>query len=308
MDINAIWVPMALDGIDRILEALKTLGLANGSAIPGVQPGPTLSRYLGDTASLHSAQRTWAGAVHHFIVRLGPAEWRARIEAKLASLPEQERAYWERELGADRAKPDTLEFLALSLDASGQPIPVMNTDPATALFLVDLFTPNASSVDVAPFRNFTPFILPYPIGLQVSDLGPVVANDAYASRAVWDAFTRDQYHSPRVVWGREVNLLMMGLIHQIDALIDGRRALRNPRFDAFARAASLGLRRTLMNVKASGLEHSELWSYRIEGSQLVPTRYGNASDVQLWSTTSLAVRWALAQLPAALPVGLESRD
>jgi hypothetical protein len=303
MDINAIWVPMALDGIGRILESLRTLGLASGGSIAGVQSGPTLSRYLADTASLRAAQRTWAGAVRHFLVRLGSDEVRARIEAKLASLPADERAYWQRQLAAE-SQPDTLQFLALSLDARGQPIPVMNTDPATALFLVDLFTPNAAPVDVAPFRNFTPFIRSYPIGLEVSGLGPVVANDAYASPEVWAAFTRDQYHSPRVVWGREVNLLMMGFIHQIEALTDRSGSVRDPRFNDFAKAAALGLRLTLNNVKASGLENSELWSYRIEGSQLVPTRYGNASDVQLWSTTSLAVRWGLAQLPKELTIGL----
>ena len=50
-------------------------------------------------------------------------------------------------------------------------------------------------------------------------------------------------------------------------------------------------RQVLEAVRASGLEHSELWSYRIEGTRLIPTRYGTGSDVQLWSTTDLAVQY-----------------
>ena len=49
-------------------------------------------------------------------------------------------------------------------------------------------------------------------------------------------------------------------------------------------------------MHASGLEHNELWSYRIEGGRLRPTRYGTTSDIQLWSGTNLAVQFALARL------------
>src|SRR5207248_655324 len=56
-----------------------------------------------------------------------------------------------------------------------------------------------------------PILQPYPVGLFVDDLGPVVANDCYAGRDVWEAFRRDAYHSPTVVWGRDVNILLAGL-------------------------------------------------------------------------------------------------
>src|SRR5207248_2149308 len=65
-----------------------------------------------------------------------------------------------------------------------------------------------------------PMLQPYPVGLFVDDLGPVVANDAYAGRDVWEAFRRDAYHSPTVVWGRDVNALLAGLA----------RAMRNAKF------------------------------------------------------------------------------
>jgi hypothetical protein len=44
-------------------------------------------------------------------------------------------------------------------------------------------------------------------------------------------------------------------------------------------------------VDASGF-HSELWSYELRGGRIVPMRYGSGSDVQLWSTTDLAVSFA----------------
>jgi hypothetical protein len=87
-----------------------------------------------------------------------------------------------------------------------------------------------------------------------------------------------------VVWGREVNLLLLGLANAIAGSTDPDGRLAE------------ALRRTLTAVHASGLEHTELWSYRIEGGRLRPTRYGAGSDIQLWSGTSLAVQFALARL------------
>jgi hypothetical protein len=134
---------------------------------------------------------------------------------------------------------------------------------------------------------------PYPVGLRVDGLGPVAANDAYASPVVWKKFANDAYHSPRVVWGREVNLLLLGL-----ATIE-RRATGPA---DTTRSLDLGrvgdaLTRTMQDVDASGLAHNELWSYRVAGGRLLPTRYGSGSDVQLWSTTDLAVQFMLSRLP-----------
>ena len=41
---------------------------------------------------------------------------------------------------------------------------------------------------------------------------------------------------------------------------------------------------------------SELWSYAPRGDQIVAMRYGSGADVQLWSTTDLAVQFALSQI------------
>jgi hypothetical protein len=262
MDINAIWAPEALEAIGTIVAALPGLGL-----------GPTEL----DTTSLRRAVETWRGARRHFEVILPPAEVERRVQARLAALPADEAAYWNRVRGGPAR--DTLRFLALALDSIGRPIPVVNTDPATGLFL----DPRGYG---AP-EDLTPIIRGYPEGLFVAGLGPLVANDAFAAPEVWRRFEQDRYHSPRVVWGREVNLLLLGLAGRIA----GDSTDTGPFRDA--------LRRIRAAVDSSGLRHNELWSYDIERGRLRPVRYGTSSDVQLWNSTDLAVQFALSRLEAA---------
>ena len=184
-------------------------------------------------------------------------------------------------MAASPTDTSALEFLAVSLNAAGRPIRIANTDPAMALYLQDL-------PEARVRRDLDVFMRPYPVGLFVARLGPVVANDAYASPAIWEAFRKDQYHSPGVVWGREVNLFFLALAKQI-----GSQA-SSPSHVAQLNAA---LRQTLDAVEASGLSHNELWSYRIVNGELAPVRYGSSSDIQLWNLTNLAVQFRLSQLP-----------
>jgi len=227
-------------------------------------------------------------------VTLGPAEVQRRVRANLAWLPPAERRYWRRIMAERGPMRDSLSFLALALNAGGKPIPVVNTDPATGLFLGSTVEPETVLRDVAPFA------VRYPIGLLVDSLGPLVANDAYASRQVWDRFRADTYHSPRVVWGREVNLLFLALANRIEAALDGAGPTSDQKLEPYVKTLQDVLRSTTAAVDASGLGHNELWSYRIEGGRLLPIRYGTSSDVQLWNTTDLAVEFVLStlQMPA----------
>jgi hypothetical protein len=276
MDINAIWVPEALAACARIVTRLSTFEEVR-AALP-------------DTEQLVRAGGIWRDAVRHFVVTLPAATVRARVRARLAALPRVERAHWESVLASSAQDTTSLAFLALSLDASGQPIRVANTDPAMGLFLLDL-TPDhvVRVVDV--------FTRPYPIGLFVEKLGPVVANDAYASPQIWEAFRKDAYHSPRVVWGREVNLLFLALTRQLRNAHDEAGRLRDSSQAAHVAALDAALRTILGAVEASGLSHNELWSYRIVNGELAPVRYGSSSDLQLWNLTNLAVQFRLSQLP-----------
>ena len=295
MDVNAIWVPHALESMERILRAVRTLGIRLDALgpMPELAETKTLGRYARDRMALRRATEVWWGAQRHFIVRLTPAEVRSHVAARLAALPEQERSYWMGVLERSRADQDSLVFLALSLDAEGRPIGVASTDPATRLFLGG----GRVGVGVSPdsgrlgdaLRHARLFVREYPVGLFIDRVGPVVANDAYAPPSVWPEFERDRYHGPRVVWGREVNLFLLGVANHIAA------APATPTGAAYVTELRAALVKVLSAVEASGF-HSELWSYEIANGQLNPIRYGTGSDVQLWSTTDLAVQFALARL------------
>jgi hypothetical protein len=301
MDVNAVWVPQALEGIATILAALPRVGIgprALDSLAPEIGRTP-LAGYIRDSVSLRRAIETWRGARRHFEVALGPREIQERVRARLARLPEEERRYWDKVMAADGEPRDSLAFLALSLDAEGKPIPVVNTDPATGLFLENL-TAGVLAGRVKPeavLRDAAPFVRDFPVALFADRLGPLVANDAFASPEIWERFSKDPYHGPRVVWGREVNLLCLGLANQIAGGFDAAGRIADPGLQPYLRALDDALRRTLAAVHASGLEHNELWSYRIEGGRLLPTRYGTSSDIQLWNGTNLAVQFVLSRLP-----------
>ena len=300
MDVNAIWAPHALEATATILSALQMLGLGPtrlDSLAPEVG-GTPLGDYMRDTVSLRKAVEIWKGARRHFEVTLGPEQIRERLHARLRRLSAEERRYWEKTLGAAGEPGDSLSFLALSLDAEGRPIPVVNTDPATGLFLRNLTADVlAGKLDrEVVLRDVAPFVRPFPVALFAAGLGPLVANDAYASPEIWERFEKDRYHGPRVVWGREVNLLFLGLANQIGGGFDASGRISDPGLQPYLRTLDDALQRTLGAVHASGLEHNELWSYRIEGGRLLPSRYGTSSDIQLWNGTNLAVQFVLSRL------------
>ena len=285
MDVNAIWAPHALEATRVILNALRDAGLAPDSVLRAMHDDAAtapLSRFARDAGALQHAIDLWNGVAKHFTVRLDASEVRARVDARVAALPAAERQYWTRLVSSTHADRDSLVFLAISLDAGGSPIGVANTDPATRLFLLRR-APDSSHAAV--LRDVQLFERPYPVGLFIEGVGPAVANDAYAPPAVWPRFERDRYHGPRVVWGREVNLFLLGVMNQLSSTRDA----------AYADELRGAVARVRSAVDASGF-HSELWSYELRDGGIVPLRYGTGSDVQLWSTTDLAVQFALSRL------------
>jgi hypothetical protein len=292
MDVNAIWAPHALEATAQILEALRTLGLLGDTLVQRAASkgdASALVAYVRDPAALQTAIERWQGASRHFVVRLGPAEVRERVQARLAAMPASERDYWNAALLESAADRDSLTFLALSLDAQGTPIGVANSDVATRLFLGQSEgpsrAPDAAERD-AVLRDVRTFVKHYPVGLLIDGVGPVVANDAYASPAVWADFERDRYHGPRVVWGRENNLFLLGTMKRV------RDAGSSPELAAYRKELTDAISQVRAAVDASGF-HSELWSYELRDGKIVPMRYGSGSDVQLWSTTDLAVGFAM---------------
>jgi hypothetical protein len=297
MDINAIWVPSALESIGEILEVLRSFGWAQ--TVTGALGGgsdTTLTRFANNRESLRRAVQTWKGAARHFVVSLSADEIRAAVPKKLASLPADEAEYWRRVVASSGADRQPLEFLAISLDADGRPVQVVNTDPATWLFLEHGVDSTDAMRDRA-IRDVRALMREYPVGLFVNGLGTIVANDAYAPPTVWEAFRRDTYHSPRVVWGREMNLIMLGLAKQISAAVETSGRPRTAGLAPYVLELRDALRATTRAVEASGLEHNELWSYEISNGRLVPIRYGASTDIQLWNVTTLAVQFVLSRLP-----------
>jgi hypothetical protein len=301
MDVNAIWVPHALESVERIFESLRAIGLSPDSLArvsPALTERSSLGRYARDPALLSRAVERWRGASRHFLVRLSPAEVRERIAARLEVMPDDDRGHWTSVLERSGADRDSLEFLALSLDAAGQPIAVANSDVATRLFLGDHERAGGmaggipdSATRAAVLRDARLFMRRYPVGLLVDGVGPVVANDAYASPSVWSDFERDRYHGPRVVWGRENNLFLIGAMNRL-----GEARGHDPALGEFRRELGAAIDQVSGAVEASGF-HSELWSYELRDGRIVPVRYGSGSDVQLWSTTDLVVDYARSRLP-----------
>ena len=297
MDINAIWAPRALQSIGEILAALKGIGFSS-EQLAALAPGPrgaALGEFVRDPVFFQRAIENWQGAIRHFVVSFTPEEIRTRVSAKLQWLPAEERSYWQGVLAATGAGAQPFEFVAISLDSAGKPIPVVNTDPATWLFLRD-GGDTATAATAAVRRDVRAIMRPYPVGLFVDRLGPLVANDAYASPSVWEAFRRDTYHSPRVVWGREINLLLLGLANQISGATDAAGRPRDPALTPYVTEMRDALRRANAAIEASGLKHNELWSYEISGGMLRPIRYGASTDVQLWNVTDLAVQFVLSRI------------
>jgi len=249
MDVNAIWMPAALESIDSIVAVLRMLGIPTSAQFP---------------VDLPVAVATWRKAARHFAVAIPGDSARSRIAARLKAFPDSVRRYWEG-VFQQESVPDTLRFLALALDGVGEPIPVLNTDPAMALLV--------GRRELVDSVNYLRSVLqPYPVGLFVPRLGVLTVNDAYATPQVWHDFAQDAYHSPTVVWGRDVNLLLAGLAS-----------------DTIAEA-----------VAQSRMGYGELWSYAIVHDSLVPVRYGVSSDVQLWTLTDLAVQYLMDKRPPAV--------
>ncbi len=298
MDVNMIWAPQALESMARILAALRALQLPVDAVLRSdttVAASTAFVRWAHNASALDSAAKTWRAAEKHFVVTRSASEVRANIAARLAAMPADERAHWSARRATNGTDADALTFLAVSLDAAGAPIAVANTDPATRLFLGEH---EGQPMSMAPgqmaitLRDVQLFTRAYPAGLLIDGIGPAVSNDAYAPASVWDAFVKDPYHGPRVIWGREVNLFLLGAADRVRSASKSS----DPAVQQYANALRSAINQVRQAVDASGF-HSELWSYSFTNGKPGPTRYGSGSDVQLWSTTDLAVAFALAQLP-----------
>lgn len=261
-DVNAVFVPAALEAAARLLRA----GL--------------LDRYLTaeDRAALAEAEAmaaVWRDrAPGMFRVSVPAAQARPRIEgyARALGIPAAPA------LGALGTAP--LVFHAIALDDSGRPIPIVNSDEGFSLLFAQPSPADLETYVTAAMR-------PFPAGLM-TDIGMLVANAAQTDPTVQGRFTPAAYHGA-VVWSWQQALFAAGL----------ERQLARPDLPAKTRTvltmAQARLWRAIAATRAT--QSSELWSWaNTDGRYRVVAFGAGKQDVdesnaaQLWSTVYLAVR------------------
>jgi hypothetical protein len=175
---------------------------------------------------------------------------------------------------------DRFSFHAISLDASGRPLPVVNSDEGFELLFA---TPTAANLD----RNVRSVMRPFPLGL-LTDAGMVVANPAFAAAGIKARFTNHAYHGT-VIWSWQQALFAAGLDRQL-ARTDLPPAVKEHLLTA---------QQTLWRAigAAQAVRASELWSWSFEDGRYRITPFGSrdadadeSNAAQLWSSVYLAIK------------------
>jgi hypothetical protein len=258
-DVNALWVPAALDAIGRLL--------ASGVLEPYLTAGTKSA--LAPATAMGKAWRRAAPPL--FEVRIPTQVARASIDA------------YARSAGIAPApalvtldEADTLHFHGVALDHQGEVVPIAHSDESLSLLLFEPALPELRETVETLMR-------PFPAGLM-TDLGMVAANPAFAP-GLAPRFDRTRYHGT-VIWSWQQAVLAAGLNRQLarnDLDSSSRTVLR---------AASARLRAAL--ELAAPLRGAELWSWSMESGRyrLEPfgQRQGDETEsnaAQLWSTIYL---------------------
>jgi len=97
--------------------------------------------------------------------------------------------------------------MLFSLDASGRPVPIVNSDETLALLFAK---PEPATLD----RDVASVMRPFPLGL-LTDAGMVVANPVFADHTLKARFTNHAYHGT-VVWSWQQALFASGLERQLE--------------------------------------------------------------------------------------------
>lgn len=261
-DVNAALVPAALEAAVR----LQRTGL--------------LDRYL--TPADHAAFAAAATTAQVWRAK-APALFEVAVPAAAATSQVNRYAT---SLGVPAEAPvrsvgqQPLVFHALSLNADGTPVRIINSDEGFALLFG---RPSATDLD-----TFVGAIMrPFPAGLM-TDVGLLVANAAFADAGAQARFTPGAYHGA-VVWSWQQALLAAGLARQ----------LTRPDLPAATRARLVTAQAALWKAIGAtrAVQSSELWSWAFRNGryEVVPfgagkTDVDESNAAQLWSTVYLAVQ------------------
>ncbi|PXV61703.1 hypothetical protein SAMN04487785_103134 [Dyella jiangningensis] len=260
-DVNAVWMPAALRAIGQFLDA----GLLDDYTTPAQRTrlraaaasAGDWERHAGALFTVNLSNERAAQQVRDYAQQIGVAD--AAALKSLGNAP--------------------LQFPAISLDAEGHPVPVLNSDEGFGLLFGH---PDAATLD----RDVGTLMRPFPAGL-ITDAGMVVANPAYADHEVWPRFGNNAYHGT-VVWAWQQAIMAAGLKRQL-ARTDLPETTR-----AHLTAAQTALWRVI--CAAGSMRTSELWSwsyanghYRIEPFGAEGAHEDESNAAQLWSTVFLAL-------------------
>ncbi|MEH3046318.1 hypothetical protein [Sphingomonas adhaesiva] len=261
-DVNAVFVPAALDAAARMLRA----GLLDAYLTP--QDRATLAQAGG----MARVWRERAPALFRVDIPAAQASARVRDYARTLKIPA------EPALASLGTAP--LTFHALSLDARGMAVPIVNSDEGFALMFADPSPAELETYVTAAMR-------PFPAGLMTG-IGMLVANAAQADATAQGRFTPAAYHGA-VVWSWQQALFAAGLERQL-----ARRDLPASTRTVLTRAQAT-LWRAIQATRAT--QSSELWSWAFEGGRYKVVAFGagkqdvdESNAAQLWSTVYLAVQ------------------
>ena len=261
-DVNAALVPAALEGADEMLRA----GLLDRYVTPADRA------VLARAGTVAKVWRTAAAPLFRVEVASDVAARSIRTYGTSAGVPADE--------AVASLASGPLVFHALSIDATGKPVPVVNSDEGFVL----LFGRPAAR-DLQTYVSAA--IRPFPAGLM-TEVGLLVANPAFATTDVQSRFSPAAYHGT-VVWSWQQALFAAGLERQLertDLPMSTRQTLQTAQ------------RRLWRSIQASrSVQSSELWSWTFRSGryQIVPFGAGKgdvdeSNAAQLWSTVYLAVR------------------
>ncbi len=232
---------------------------------------------------LKQIANAWSDTYKYFTVKISSDEMNKKINEKLTWLSGAEGRYWLAVWDTIKDNfSDGIEFLCLALDSNGNPIKIANSDVASLIFIREI----PKEIALKSIKILT---VHYPAGLFIPEVGISCANDSYEGERIWNNFKNDRYHSPFVIWGREINLIFLGLIKQIKIAIEKGDSV-------YADKLKRIFYKIYSAVESSGLKHSELWTYKITNGKLSAVRYPISSDVQLWNLTNLAVEFYIEKL------------
>jgi hypothetical protein len=255
-DVNGVFVPAALEAIARLVASGRLEHYFD-------------ARSRAACATAAALADTWR--------RRAPAYFEVSQPEAAASAALERYAHG---LGVELLPPlgAPLRFHAVALLKDGLPVPIANSDEAFALLLSDPAPEEAQRISELLTMRF-------PAGLM-TDVGPVVANPAYAPAELAPLFDRNHYHGT-VIWSWQQALLAAGLERQLQRG-DLGHAARTALLQARARV------RAAIEATRS-LRASELWSWVFEHGRFRAQPFGASAEhetesnaAQLWSTVYLA--------------------